>query len=71
MASGPWGCFSVPLFIFGQKYSVNKYEHALINFLAGSAKLAMWLTHKNKAQGAGYIKSVLVLKGLVRAKGTR
>lgn len=59
----------MPLLIFGPKYSAKKkHEHVLLNFLFSSAKLAIWLTCKNKARYVGYFEPVLVLKGLLRAR---
>lgn len=42
--------FSVPLFIFCPTDGGRKrFEHTVLNFLIGSAMLAIWLTSKNKA----------------------
>ena len=61
--------FSLGLFIFGPKYSAKKKNvHTLLNFLPGSAKLAIWLTWKNQAQNAGSVELVPVLKGLIQAR---
>lgn len=58
----------MPLFVC-PKYNVKKtHEHVPINLLIGSAKLAIWLTCKNKARGAGCFEPVLVLKGLLRVR---
>lgn len=43
--------FSFPLFICGPKYSVkDKQKPVLRNFVLGGAKLAIWLSRKNKIQ---------------------
>ena len=42
--------------------------HTLINFLSGSAKLAIWLTRKNLDQGVGSVQPLLVLQGLLKAR---
>ncbi|KAK0140342.1 hypothetical protein N1851_022699 [Merluccius polli] len=61
--------FSFGLFIFGPKYSAKKKSvHTLVNFLSGSAKLAIWLTRRNRAQSVGSVEPVLVLKGLLKAR---
>ena len=61
--------FSFDLFIFGPKYCAQKKSvHTLVNFLSGSAKLAIWLTRKNGAQSVGSVEPVLVLKGLLKAR---
>lgn len=39
-----------------------------MNFLTGSAKLAIWLTRKNKGLSAGCVELVLVLKGVFGAR---
>ena len=36
--------------------------------LSASAKLAIWLTRRNRAQGAGSVEPVPVLEGLVKAR---
>lgn len=69
MVSGSWGGdFSLDLLIFGQKYCAKKkIVHTLVKFLSGSDKLAIWLTHRNWAQSASSVESVLVLEGLRKA----
>ncbi|KAJ3608922.1 hypothetical protein NHX12_023450 [Muraenolepis orangiensis] len=45
--------FSFILFIFGPKYSAKKKGvHTLLNFLSGAAKMAIWLTRRNRVWGA-------------------
>uniref|UniRef100_H3CBT1 Reverse transcriptase zinc-binding domain-containing protein n=1 Tax=Tetraodon nigroviridis TaxID=99883 RepID=H3CBT1_TETNG len=61
--------FSFDLFVFGPKYCSRKRDvHRLINFLTANAKLAIWLTRKNKAQGAGSVEPAAALKGLLKAR---
>uniref|UniRef100_H3BW47 Reverse transcriptase domain-containing protein n=1 Tax=Tetraodon nigroviridis TaxID=99883 RepID=H3BW47_TETNG len=61
--------FSFDLFVFGPQYcSRKRYVHTLINFLTANAKLAIWLTCKNKAQGAGSVEPAAALKGLLKAR---
>ena len=46
--------FSFQLFIFGPKYTVRrKNVLVLLNFLSGTAKLAIWKTRKNQMLGQG------------------
>lgn len=40
----------------------------LLNYLLGSAKLAIWKTRKNKLLGTGSVDAECVLKGLVAAR---
>ena len=61
--------FSLDLFIFGPKYTKHKKTvHILLNFLFATAKLAIWLTRRNRTQGAGSVEPVPVLEGLVQAR---
>ncbi|KAK2897116.1 hypothetical protein Q8A73_013496 [Channa argus] len=61
--------FSFSLFIFGPKYCVKKRAvHILMNWLSGSAKLAIWLTRRNQTQDTGSVQLVPVLKGLLKAR---
>ena len=61
--------FSNELFVFGPKYSLRKKNiHTMINFISGTAKMAIWLTRKNKTEGAGSTNPVQVLEGLVAAR---
>lgn len=50
--------FPYDLFIFRQKYCVQRTEnvHTLVNFLSGSAKLAVWLT---RTVPEGFLKTRL------------
>lgn len=61
--------FSFSLFIFGPKYCAKKKTvHTLLNFLSGSAKLAIWLTRRSRAQNVGSVEPMPVLKGLLKAR---
>ena len=61
--------FVFDLFIFGPKYCAKKKDvHSLVNFVSGAAKLAIWLTRRNRAQSVGSVEPVLVLKGLLKAR---
>lgn len=66
------GFFSVPLFLFcfvflGPRYDAKKkFEHTLLKFLFGSAKLVIWLMRKNKARGAACFDPILVITGLLK-----
>ena len=61
--------FSWELFVFGPRYAAKKKEsHVLINFLSAMAKLAIWLTRKNKTRGVGSVDPVEVMRGLVAAR---
>ena len=40
----------------------------MINFISGTAKMATWLTWKNKWEGTGNTDPVQVLEGLVAAR---
>lgn len=61
--------FSFSLFIFGPKYCAReKNIHTLINFVFGSAKLAIWLTRKNRMRSVGSVEPVPVLVGLLKAR---
>ncbi len=40
----------------------------MLNFLSGSAKLAIWLTRKNRVQNVGSVDPVPVLEGLLKAR---
>ena len=61
--------FSFELFSFGPKYCAKKKPvHTLLNFISGSAKLAIWLTRKNQVQTVGSVEPVSVLRGLLKAR---
>ena len=61
--------FSVPLFVFGPKYSPKKRQTlVLINFIFASAKLAIWKSRKNKLLEKGWTDPVHCLRGLVAAR---
>lgn len=51
------------LFIFGPQYSARKKDvHTMLNTVSGSAMLAIWLKHKNRAV------SSVELEGLFKAR---
>ena len=61
--------FSYDLFIFGPRYSAREKDcHVLVNFASAVAKLAIWLTRKNKTRGVGSVDPVEVLRGLLAAR---
>lgn len=61
--------FSFVLFIFGPRYvAKNKAVHTLLNFLSGTAKLAIWLTRRNRAQDQGAVEPAAMLEGLLKAR---
>jgi len=61
--------FTNGLFIFGPKYSAkNKQKIVLLNFIFGKAKMAIWLTRKNKTLNLRGVDPVLMLKGLVMGR---
>ncbi|KAJ3586247.1 hypothetical protein NHX12_012647 [Muraenolepis orangiensis] len=56
--------FSFILFIFGPKYSAKKKGvHTLLNFLSSAAKMAIWLTRRNRVQDVGSGALLPVLQG--------
>lgn len=57
------------LFIFGPKYFVSrKNVLVLLNFVFGTAKLAIWKTRKNKMLGKDTLDPLLMFKGLVASR---
>lgn len=61
--------FSLPLFIYGPKYSARKKNvHTLLNFLSGMSKLAIWKTRQNRVRGGGSEDANLMLTGLLAAR---
>ena len=61
--------FSYSSFIFGPRYCARrKAVHQLINFLSGTAKLAIWKTRKNRVRGQGSEDVVSMMAGLVAAR---
>ncbi|KAJ3599425.1 hypothetical protein NHX12_033388 [Muraenolepis orangiensis] len=51
------------------RYSAKKKGvHTLLNFLSGAAKMAIWLTRRNRVQGVGSGALLPVLRGLLRAR---
>lgn len=61
--------FSSEIFILGPKYSVaQRIKSQLLNFLIGQAKLAVYMTRKNKIEGREGQHVVIVFKNLVKAR---
>ena len=61
--------FSLSLFIFGPRYSPKKKSvHQLMNFVSGTAKLAIWKTRKNRIRGQGSEDVVSMTTGLLAAR---
>lgn len=57
------------IFIFGPKYvATDRKRVSLINFLIGEAKLAIWITRKNKLKNSGTTEPELILKAFVSAR---
>lgn len=55
--------FTWDLFIFGPKYSVANRDCAVFfNFLFGHAKMAVWLSRRNKMEGSGITEPVTLMK---------
>ena len=61
--------FSLPLFVFGPKYVARKkHTMVLMNFIFANAKIAIWISRKNKMAGGGWTDPLLCLRGLVAAR---
>ena len=61
--------FSSKIWILGQKYSVaQRVKSQLLNFLIGQAKLAVYITRKNKIEGREGQHVVIVFKNMVKAR---
>lgn len=61
--------FSSEIFILGPKYSVaQRIKSQLLNFLIGQAKLAVYMTRKNKIEGREGQHVVIVFKNLIKAR---
>ncbi len=61
--------FSHQLFILGPKYLVGQnFFLVLLNFLFGTAKLAIWKTRKNKMLGKDTLDPLLMFFGLVASR---
>ena len=57
------------MFIFGFKYGKGcKKKGALLNFLFGQAKLAIYLSRKEKVDGGQRCDCLLAFKNLVKAR---
>ncbi|KAJ3586333.1 hypothetical protein NHX12_012733 [Muraenolepis orangiensis] len=69
--SCPWRSDSrIPVedFARGDSHKQRKGVHTLLNFVSGAAKLAIWLTHRNRVQGVGSVVLLPVLQELLRAR---
>ena len=42
--------------------------HTLLNYISATAKLAIWLSRRKRAQEVGCVDPVLILYGLVKAR---
>ena len=61
--------FSMELFILGPNYTYRwRAKCALLNFVFGQAKLAIWLTRRNIVRGNGSTDPAQMLRGLVSAR---
>ena len=61
--------FSLFFFVFGPGYSFPpRHKFCLVNFLFGQARLAVWLTRRNKIQQSGPIDPLMVFRGFVEAR---
>ena len=61
--------FFLATFIYGPQYTVaNRDVHILLNFISGQAKLAIWLSRKNKIKGEGSDNIVLIMTGLIKTR---
>ncbi len=61
--------FSFEIFIYGPKYSASRKNMlTLLNFLSGTAKLAIWKSRKNKLLGEGSLNVLNMFMGLVAAR---
>ncbi len=49
---------------------VDRGKVCLLNYLIGTAKLAMWKTRKNKELELGSVDAELMLKGMVKGRIT-
>jgi len=61
--------FSSKIWILGPKYSVvQRKKSQLLNFLIGQAKLAVYMTRRNKIEGREGQNEVTVFKNMVKAR---
>ncbi|KAL7838607.1 hypothetical protein AOLI_G00270110 [Acnodon oligacanthus] len=61
--------FTYGLFILGPKYTRSQpAKCCLLNFLFGQAKLAIWLTRRNKLRRQGLTDPDVMLKSFIRAR---
>ncbi|KAI4888622.1 hypothetical protein NFI96_007412 [Prochilodus magdalenae] len=65
----PGTTFTFGLFILGPKYTFDqRFRSCLINFVFAQAKLAIWLTRRNRIRGHGLTEPDLLLKSLISAR---
>ncbi|KAI4890366.1 hypothetical protein NFI96_008163, partial [Prochilodus magdalenae] len=61
--------FTFGLFILGLRYTFDRrFRCCLINSVFGQAKLAIWLTRRNRIRGHGLTEPPLLLKSLISAR---
>ncbi len=61
--------FSFEIFIYGPKYAASRKNMlTLLNFLSGTAKLAIWKSRKNKLLGQVSLNVLNMFMGLVAAR---
>ncbi|KAL6464153.1 hypothetical protein MHYP_G00264700 [Metynnis hypsauchen] len=61
--------FTYGLFILGPKYTRSQRARCcLLNFVFGQAKLAIWLTRRNKLRGRGLTDPDEMLRSFIRAR---
>ena len=61
--------FSLSFFVFGPGYSFpQRHKCCLVNFLFGQAKLAVWLTRRNKIQQSRPLDPLMVFREFVEAR---
>lgn len=46
----------------------KKQNHVMLNFLFGQAKMAIWLSRKDKLNGMGSTNEVSILRGLIKSR---
>jgi hypothetical protein len=57
------------MFIMGYRYSnKGKAKCVLFNFLFAQAKLAIWLTRRNRVKGGGITEPLLLFNAMVSAR---
>ncbi len=69
MVAGIGEVFSFEIFIYGPKYAASRKNMlTLLNFLSGTAKLAIWKSRKNKLLGQVSLNVLNMFMGLVAAR---